>query len=125
MSGELLRVFWSFANLVLWVTMLVLILTGCATLGIGNPSPEQAALEGVAGIMITEYTTNLEDQDLEPLALAQALIAKGDDYLAKVYPNSGWTVTSLLEQFINRISAGKVNPQVGQMWYYVQVALDE
>lgn len=108
-----------------WYTAFLVLGTGCATFGIGNSSPEQAALEGVAGVMIVEYTTKLEDQDLEPLALAQALIAKGDDYLAKVYPMSGWTVTSLLEQFISRISAGKVNPQVGQMWYYVQAAFDD
>lgn len=111
--------------MVIQVMCLGLMIQGCATLGIGTPSREQAALEGVAGIMVAHYFADLQDDDaLSELDIANALIAKGDDYLAKVYPQDGWTVMGLLSQFATQISGGKVSPNVGQIYYLVTGVLE-
>lgn len=106
------------------LVVLCVAFTGCATLGIGDPPSEQAALEGASAAMVVHYL-KIKDDDITDAQLAIALVTQGDNYISTLYPDSGWTYVGLVQDYIKKISNGKLNPNVGLIYFFVIGALEE
>ena len=88
------------------VTLLV---AGCATFGIGNQPPDQAALEAAAGLMVLEYLDLKDDDSLSEADVARALLKVGDETVQAL----GYTsFSALVESRLNEVTNGKFHPQV-------------
>ena len=105
-------------TMMLFVTLLI---SGCATLGIGNQPQDQVVLEAAAGVMTLEYMS-IRDTGLSKAEIAHALLYVGD---AAVQSQGYTSFAALVQSRIRAVTNGKLNPQVLTIYMLTIAVLEE
>ena len=101
--------------------LVLCLMVGCASLGIGGYSQDQAVLEAAASIMTLEYLSLENIDSMSKVDIANALLKVGDESVQLM----GYiSFSSLIQSRINAVSGGRMNPQVLTI-YMLTVAILE
>ena len=101
--------------------IMILVVSGCATFGIGDQPQEQAVLEAAATLMLVVYLDIRNDENLSDADIARALLEIGN----RVVRAQGYISFALLiEDRLNDMTDGKFHPNV-YMIYMLTIAVLE